>query len=140
MSSPKAATKVAAKPGRKAATKPAAKPASKAAAKTAPRAKPAEKIAVDTSTSTAATRLAAEIERGLADGKSDVLTPAALQALMGAACKAYAAQVEAGNATAALGPRSSVSPTEVMVTASGLLRAANLAVFELGMWQSWTGR
>jgi hypothetical protein len=26
------------------------------------------------------------------------------------------------------------------VTASGLLRAANLAVFELGMWQSWTGR
>jgi hypothetical protein len=28
----------------------------------------------------------------------------------------------------------------VMVTASGLLKAANLAVFELGMWQSWTGR
>jgi hypothetical protein len=27
-----------------------------------------------------------------------------------------------------------------MVTASGLLKAANLAVFELGMWQSWTGR
>jgi hypothetical protein len=27
-----------------------------------------------------------------------------------------------------------------MVTASGLLRAADLAVFELGMWQSWTGR
>jgi len=26
-----------------------------------------------------------------------------------------------------------------MVTASGMLRAANLAVFELGMWQSWTG-
>ena len=33
-----------------------------------------------------------------------------------------------------------VSPTGVMLTASGLLRAANLAVFELGMWQSWTGR
>jgi len=28
----------------------------------------------------------------------------------------------------------------VMLTASGLLRAADLAVFELGMWQSWTGR
>ncbi len=28
----------------------------------------------------------------------------------------------------------------LMVTASGLLRAANLAVFELGMWQSWTGK
>ena len=30
--------------------------------------------------------------------------------------------------------------TDVMVAASGLLKAANLAVFELGMWQSWTGR
>ena len=36
--------------------------------------------------------------------------------------------------------RASVTPTEVMTTASGLLRAVNLAVFELGMWQSWTGR
>jgi hypothetical protein len=26
------------------------------------------------------------------------------------------------------------------VTASGLLRAADLAAFELGMWQGWTGR
>ena len=28
----------------------------------------------------------------------------------------------------------------LMVTASGLLRAADLAAFELGMWQGWTGR
>jgi hypothetical protein len=27
-----------------------------------------------------------------------------------------------------------------MVTASGLLKAPDLAVFELGMWQNWTGR
>jgi hypothetical protein len=27
-----------------------------------------------------------------------------------------------------------------MVVASSLLKAVNLAVFELGMWQSWTGR
>ena len=59
---------------------------------------------------------------------------------MAAACKAYAAQIEAGNPIAALAQRTTVTPTEVMVTASGLLRAANLAVFELGMWQSWTGR
>jgi hypothetical protein len=140
MSSPKTASKVASKPAAKVAPKPAAKPAAKSATKTAPRAKPVEKIAVDTNTSAAATKLAAEIERGLADGRSDVLTPAALHALMGAACKAYAAQVEAGNPAAALAARTSVTPTEVMITASGLLRAANLAVFELGMWQSWTGR
>jgi hypothetical protein len=127
MSSPKAAAKVA---------KPAAKPVAKPAA----RAKPVAEIAPGANASAAATRLAAEIEQSLADGRTDVLTPAALHALMGAACKAYAAQVEAGNAVAALGARSSVTPTEVMITASGLLRAANLAVFELGMWQSWTGR
>jgi hypothetical protein len=26
------------------------------------------------------------------------------------------------------------------LTSEDLLKAANLAVFELGMWQSWTGR
>ena len=73
-------------------------------------------------------------------GKLDSLTPQALQALMSACCKTYATRVEAGEDLLPLAQRTTVSPTEVMVTASGLLRAANLAVFELGMWQSWTGR
>jgi hypothetical protein len=120
---------------------------SKTAPKAAPRAKPLvrpavkpAKVAVPATASADATRLAADIERGLADGRLDLLSAPALQALMAAACKAYAAQVEAGNPMAALAQRTTVTPTEVMVTASGLLRAANLAVFELGMWQSWTGR
>jgi 3'-5' exonuclease len=85
-------------------------------------------------------RLAEAVERALASGRRDVLTPDALQALMAAICKAYAAQVEAGEPHLPLPNRGSISATEVMVTASGLLKAANLAVFELGMWQSWTGR
>ena len=92
------------------------------------------------SASAAALRLAAEVERGLAAGSVDVLSPQAVQALMAAACNVYSAQIEAGQAMAALSQRTTVTPTEVMITASGLLRAANLAVFELGMWQSWTGR
>ena len=36
--------------------------------------------------------------------------------------------------------RGHVANTDIMVMASALLRSANLAVFELGMWQSWTGR
>ena len=127
------------------AAKTTSKTAHKTASKAAPRAKPAaaKPVAEPAGNATAsaeATRLAADIERGLADGRIDLLTPQALQALMAAACKAYAAQVEAGNPMAALAPRTTVTPTEVMVTASGLLRATNLAVFELGMWQSWTGR
>jgi hypothetical protein len=92
------------------------------------------------SASDQATRLAAEIEGALASGKLDTLTPQALHALMSACCKTYATRVEAGEDLLPIPQRSTVSPTEVMVTASGLLRAANLAVFELGMWQSWTGR
>lgn len=88
-------------------------------------------------TAAAAEKLAADIQRALKAGDHEVLTPQALQALMTAACRLYAAQVEAGSQTLPVGE---VTPTDIMVTASGLMRAGNLAVFELGMWQSWTGR
>ena len=133
MSSPKRATK----PAPKSKSKPAAK-GSKPALKVAAATKPEPEA--NGSTSHDATKLAAEIERALVSGKLDTLTPQALHALMGACCKTYATRVEAGEDLLPLAQRSTVSPTEVMVTASGLLRAANLAVFELGMWQSWTGR
>lgn len=152
MSSPKRAAPKAA-PKSKAAAKPAGKtkaaakaPAAKSAAtKSAATKSAATKTAAaantnDAVTSGDATRLAAEIERALAGGRLDTLTPQALQALMSACCKTYATRVEAGEDLLPLSQRTTVSPTEVMVTASGLLRAANLAVFELGMWQSWTGR
>jgi hypothetical protein len=87
-----------------------------------------------------AKRLAAEMERALASGRRDMLSTEALQALMAAVCKTYAAQVEAGEEVLPLPPRGGATATDVMVTASGLLKSANLAVFELGMWQSWTGR
>jgi hypothetical protein len=87
-----------------------------------------------------AKRLASEMERALADGRRDLISPEALQALIAAVCKTYAAQVEAGEQHLPLPPRGGATATDVMVTASGLLKAANLAVFELGMWQSWTGR
>jgi phage I-like protein len=138
---PKTAHKSAAKMGVKDRAKDRAK--SRAKARTKPPARPPVTPLAQPAAATAsaqATRLAADIERALADGRIDTLSPQALQALMAAACKAFAAQIEAGNPVAALAQRTTVTPTEVMVTASGLLRAANLAVFELGMWQSWTGR
>ena len=71
---------------------------------------------------------------------SDALSAEAIQALMAAACRSYSARVEATGEFPPLAARNLVSSTDVMVTASGLLKSANLAVFELGMWQSWTGR
>ena len=86
-----------------------------------------------------AIKLAAEIEQAFK--KSDqALSEKAMQSLMGALCRVYSTQVENGARYTPIAEGQIVSPTAVMVTASGLLRAANLAVFELGMWQSWTGR
>jgi hypothetical protein len=87
-----------------------------------------------------ATRLADKIEKALADGKIDTLPPESLQDLMAALCRTYSARVEAGQDILPLRGRTTVSSTDIMTTASGLLKSANLAVFELGMWQSWTGR
>ena len=92
-----------------------------------------------TGVSADAINLAKEIDRAFK--QSDlVLSEDAMQTLMGALCRVYSAQVEAGARYTPIAEGQVVSPTAVMVTASGLLRAANLAVFELGMWQSWTGR
>jgi hypothetical protein len=86
-----------------------------------------------------AERLTAVLERGLVDGKLDVVSAEALQKLFAAACRIYTARTEAGDQFTPVS-RNSISATDAMVTASGLLKAADLAVFELGMWQSWTGR
>ena len=90
-------------------------------------------------TSAKAKELAADMQRGIAAGQLDVLSADALQALIAAACRLYSARREGGEHFAPV-PRNSLSATDVMVTASALLRAADLAAFELGMWQGWTGR
>jgi hypothetical protein len=132
----------------------AAKPVAKPVAKPSRRgkadgpsksARPALVQAADTAApngdaSAAAQKLAADIDRALAAGDVDFLSTEALQGLMAAVCRCYSARIEAGGRLAPLAERSRVTSTDVMVTASGLLKSANLAVFELGMWQSWTGR
>ena len=130
MSSPKAAAA-------KAARRPTAKFKPKVVAVKPAAARP--KTVANDDVSAEAIRLAAEIERAFAKS-DDALSVEAMQALMGALCRVYAAQVESGAKFTPIAEGQVVSPTGVMVTASGLLRAANLAVFELGMWQSWTGR
>jgi hypothetical protein len=105
-----------------------------------PAAQGTDKTAANGTASAEAAALAAKIEHDLREGRSDTLTPQAFQALMAALCKSYGTQLEAGAQFLPLASQTSASPTEVMTTTSALLKAANLAVFELGMWQSWTGR
>jgi hypothetical protein len=139
MSSPKRAAKIVAKA---IVAKNAARSAAKSVAKlrpvvAQPPLKPTE--AASNGATADAKKLAAVLERGIVDGKLDVVTAEALQKLIAAACRVYTARLEAGEQFMPI-PKNSISATDVMVTASGLLKAADLAVFELGMWQSWTGR
>jgi hypothetical protein len=87
-----------------------------------------------------ARQLTALLEQASAAGRGDALSPALLQDLLAALCRTYVAQLEAGNTHTPLRDRNAVSNTDVMIMASGLLKSANLAVFELGMWQSLAGR
>jgi hypothetical protein len=135
MSSPKRAAKTVSKMAAKPA-KPAAKPARTAAARPALK---AVAVPPDNAASADAKRVAATIERSIVDGKLDVVSVEALQKLIAAASRLYTARVESGEKFTPI-PKNSISATDVMVTASGLLKGVDLAVFELGMWQSWTGR
>jgi hypothetical protein len=119
MSSPKRAAKAAAKPAKPIVAKP--------------------RVAVDNGASAEAKRLAATLERSIVDDKLDTVSAEALQKLMAAACRVYTARSQAGEQFTPVS-KNSISATDVMITASGLLRSADLAVFELGMWQNWTGR
>ena len=132
MSSPKRAAKALAKSATRTATKSARPPIA-----ARPHGKP--KVELVDGASADARRLAAALERAIVDGKLDLVSTEALQKLMAAVCRVYTARLEAGDQIMPV-PKNSISATDVMVTASGLLKAADLAVFELGMWQSWTGR
>jgi hypothetical protein len=142
MSSPRAATK-ARRPATNGKPKAAAKVAAAkpAAAKSPSLPSPASGLGrgPQNELSQQAIRLAHEIEREFAKSEN-ALSVEALQTLMAALCRVYSAQVENGAKFTPIPEGQVVNPTGVMLTASGLLRAANLAVFELGMWQSWTGR
>ena len=132
MSSPKRAAKGIAKSAAKTAAKTARRPVA-----ARPSAKP--KVELVEGASADAKRLASVLEGSIVDGKLDLVSAEALQKLMAAACRVYTARLEAGEQIMPVS-KNSISATDVMVTASGLLKAADLAVFELGMWQSWTGR
>jgi len=66
---------------------------------------------------------------------------AEVQAMLAKAVRLYAERAtESEGALPAFPADAPMTATEVMVTATAMLKAANLQVFELGMWQTWSGR
>jgi len=73
-------------------------------------------------------------------GSLHEIEPRIQQGLIAALLKIYGAQIEEGATHALVGGRTALTSTDAMIACHSLLKAADLQVFDLGVWQSWTGR
>jgi hypothetical protein len=110
-------------------------------ARAAARKLPNRPVQRDDDTVADVTAAVASLTGAISADKLDQLPPELLQQLLAAAIRAYSAKIQAGEKFLPFDDRKNrVSPTDIMLTASAMLKAGDLQVFELGMWQSYTGR
>jgi hypothetical protein len=64
-----------------------------------------------------------------------------IQAMLAEAVRLYAERAaERETGLPAFPAGAGVTATDVMVAVTAMMKAVNVQTFELGMWQSWTGR
>jgi hypothetical protein len=72
---------------------------------------------------------------------SPELSDGEIQALLARAVKLYAERVASRDTPLPAFPeRADVTATDAVVTTTAILKAVNVQLFELGMWQAWSGR
>lgn len=79
------------------------------------------------------------VERLVAEGAGECLPDEPMQRLFRALVDLYAQKFDAGERSLPCGDVRNMGATKIMIAASGLLKGANLELFELGMWQSFSG-
>jgi hypothetical protein len=67
-------------------------------------------------------------------GEPDAISDRTLQRVLAAATKVYAAKVERRGHEVAPFPQNTVTATESVVTACGMIRAADLNMFDVAIW------
>ena len=65
---------------------------------------------------------------------------AEIQDMLANAVRLYASRSAERDGALSAFPADAATATDVMVTITAMLKAVNLQVFELGMWQAWSGR
>ena len=60
-----------------------------------------------------------------------------IQKLIASAARLYAIQFHAGRDVPIFGQAHGVTATDTMVVTTAMLKAVNIQLFELGMWQMW---
>jgi hypothetical protein len=67
-------------------------------------------------------------------GEPDAISDETLQQVLSAAVKVYAAKVERRGYDVVPFPQHAVTATETVVTACGMIRAADLNIFDVAIW------
>jgi hypothetical protein len=73
-------------------------------------------------------------EHALSSGRLDQVSDAELERIMTAAVRLYAAKAEADGSPARPVTPELVTPTDVVVTVSALIRGAGLNLWDISMW------
>jgi hypothetical protein len=76
----------------------------------------------------------AAVRDALKRGEPDAVTDETLQQVLSAAAKIYAAKVERRGHDVTPFPANAVTATETVVTACGMIRAADLNMFDVAIW------
>jgi hypothetical protein len=84
--------------------------------------------------------LARLVDAMLAQSDASGVPEEAIQRGLTALVKLYAARWEAGARFAPVLPNDGVSATAALILVTALLQAVHVELFELGMWQAWSGR
>ena len=71
--------------------------------------------------------------------QSDQLKYESLQDLLEVIIQVYGQKYDDGQRFPMIAPDSDINATTALVAASSLLKMKNIEIFELGMWQSWSG-
>jgi len=71
--------------------------------------------------------------------QSDQLKYESLQDLLEVIIQVYGQKYDDGQRFPMIAPNSDINATTALVAASSLLKMKNIEIFELGMWQSWSG-
>ena len=69
------------------------------------------------------------------------LSDGEIQALLARAVRLYAERVATDDTPLPAFPEGAeITATDAVVTTTAILKAVNVQLFELGMWQAWSGR
>jgi hypothetical protein len=94
-------------------------------------------LIADTSEEAREVRVFAEQMRALPEGAP--VPPELIQQGLTALVRYYAVEFQLGERWPPFAEGRPMPPTAVMIMSTAMLRACNVEIFELGLWQSWSG-